>query len=89
MPIGKAPEEFIWENLGTSADNTEITNSARAIHAVADSHSYIDAIVNELGIDRKVALDRIVEQLTKEPCWTGYVANIMNWIDARIANGDV
>lgn len=89
LPAEKAPEKFIWENLGSSADNTEITYSARLIHAVADSHSYIDAIVNELGIDRKVALDRIVEQLTKEPCWAGYVANIMNWIDERVANGDV
>lgn len=89
LPMGKAPEEFIWENLKNSANNNEITQSARNTNAVADTHSYVNTIIDELGIDRKVALDRIIEQLTKEPCWTAYVAEIMDWIDARIANGDV
>lgn len=89
LPEGKAPEEYIWECLNASADDTEIIRIAKSIQAVANSHSYVNSIIDNLGIDRKVALDRIIEQLTKEPCWNGYVANIMSWIDTRMANGDV
>lgn len=89
LPLDKSPEEFIWENLKASADNNEIIKTARNINAVADSHSYVNTIIDNIGIDRKVALDRIIEQLTKEPCWDDYVSNIITWLDARIANGDV
>lgn len=89
LPVGKTPEEYIWEVLNNSADDNEIIRSAKSIHAVADKHSYVDRIIDDLGIDRKVALDRIIEQLTKEVCWNGYVSNITSWIDDRIANGDV
>lgn len=89
LPMDKAPEEFIWENLKISADNNEIINAARSINAVANKHSYVNSIIDDIGIDRKVALDRIIEQLIKEPCWNAYVANITAWMEARITNGDV
>lgn len=89
LPEGKAPEEFIWEQLRASAEDNEIIRISKSIHAVADTHSYVDSIIDNLGIDRKVALDRIIEQLTKEPCWSGYVTNIMAWIDTRIAAEEV
>lgn len=89
LPQDKAPEEFIWESLKESADDNEITSTARSINAVADTHSYVNSIIESIGIDRRVALDRIIGQLAKEPCWGAYVVNIIAWIDARIANGDV
>ena len=89
VPAGKAPEEYIWEQLNSSVYDNEIIRSAKAINAVADTHTYVDRIIDDLGIDRYVALDRIIEQMTHEPCWNGYVANIMNWIDERFARGDV
>ena len=89
IPEGKTPEEYIWECLNASDDDNEIIRAAKAIHAVADKHSYVNFIIDDLGIDRKVALDRIVGQLTQEPCWSGYVSNVLAWMDERINNGDV
>lgn len=89
LPADRTPEEFIWECLNSSTDDSEIIRVSRSILGVVDKHSYVNRIVDCLGLDRRVALDRIVEQLTKEPAWGGYVANIMSWIDARIADGDV
>ena len=62
---------------------------ARSIQAVDDPHAYINFIIDELGIDRMVALDRIAGLLVKDANWSNYVGNIMNWIDERIASGDV
>lgn len=89
LPPSKAPEEFIWEAFNASVYDTEIIRSAKNIRAVVDKHSYVNAIIDDLGIDRMVALDRIVEQLTKEPCWNAYVAPVIAWMDERIANKDV
>ena len=89
LPEGKTPEEYIWECLNASTDDNEIIMTAKSIHAVVDKHSYVDLIIDDLGIDRKVALDRIIDQLTKEPCWEGYVSNVTGWMDSRIVNGDV
>ena len=89
IPEGRTPEEYIWESLNASTSDNEIIAAAKSIHAVVDKHSYVDLIIDNLGIDRKVALDRIIGQLTQEPCWNGYVRNILDWMDARIAYGDV
>lgn len=89
LPVGRTPEQFVWERLRASAENDEIPQVARSIQAVDDPHAYINFIIDELGIDRMVALDRIAGLLVKDANWSNYVGNIMNWIDERIASGDV
>ena len=88
LPANTPPEKYIWDQLRNSVRNEELNNMARGIHAVDDTHKYVDDIVRDLGLNRTVALSQIIQSLSMEPSWADYVSELSQWADDRIAAGE-
>ena len=51
---GVSPETYIWETLISSVIENEITNAARSISYIDDTHRYMRDIIDQLGLSKEV-----------------------------------
>jgi hypothetical protein len=61
----------------------EIIELARSIHAVDNSHSLINLIIETLNIQHNVGLNEIVRVAAHSPFWATYVSELRDWLSAR------
>lgn len=85
LPAGTPPEKFLHDLLCASANDTELTRSAKAIAAVADSHEYISRIVNEMDMSEDVVINQIVHEVAQTKSWHDYTSEIRDWLCDRKA----
>lgn len=83
LPSQTAPEKFIYDMLIETKENSEIVDCAKQISTVQNSHDWIDEIVRRIGLDRKLALYRIISVVSEHNDWESYVENIRDWLIAR------
>lgn len=88
LPANTSPEKFIWEELRNSTQNEEENEIARSINAVDNSHKYVNDIVRTLGLNREVALYKIINNISCGDRWADYISELGKWADERIAAGD-
>ena len=88
LPANTPPEKFIWEQLRDSEQNGELNKLAQSIGGVDNTHGYIDDIINDIGLNRKVALSQIINSVSYEACWDDYISELGQWADARKEAGD-
>ena len=90
LPQNVKPEPFLHEIIknitsSLSAEHQEIVDVANDIHVADDSHRYIDDIIDRLGLERSVGLNKIIELVSTTPEWDTYTADIQVWLDQRIS----
>jgi len=90
LPLETKPEAYIWEILRAEDPTTyagmggEIVSAAQEIAVVADSHQYVQRILDRTGYERAVGLLRVVDTLATTAAWPSYVAEIESRIRSCI-----
>ena len=89
LPENTKPEKYIHSIIVSleGIDNNEfneIIKVARQIEAVDDSHKYVDDIITRLDLNRDVGLSKIIDLFSSTQAWSGYVANVKDWLDLQI-----
>ncbi|MDO7597759.1 MAG: AAA family ATPase [Pseudomonadota bacterium] len=89
LPEDAKPEPFlhrIIRNLTASqnAEHQEIINVAKEINVADESHKYIDDIIERLGLDRGVGLNKIITLVSGTEEWQEYTAEITDWLEQKI-----
>lgn len=89
LPADSKPEPFLYDILCNLADfqdpeSQEIINVARDIHVADESHKYIDDIIDRLGLDRSVGLNKIIDLVSTTEYWEEYTRDVRNWLSAKI-----
>lgn len=87
LPGGSGPEEYFHDMIrnapiGVGPEQDEIIQTAQGINAVANSHDYIDAIIQRLGYERR-DYKAIVDFLSTQAFWGNYTQPIRDWLSAR------
>ncbi len=89
LPHQSRPEPYIYRQLlGVaqvhSEEVNEILREAHQLPVVDDSHSYVNDIINSLGVERAVGLARVVDAFAKSDAWNDYVAPIHDWLVSKL-----
>lgn len=85
---GVSPETYIWETLKSSEIENEITEAARSISYVDDTHRYVGDIIDQLNFSKEVGQTKVCEQFRCETHrWDNYIVQLADWINNRIAAG--
>ena len=89
LPQNIKPEPFLHEIIKNitelqSAEHQEIVNAANDIHVADESHRYIDDIIERLGLQRSVGLNRIIELVSTTHEWEAYTVDIKVWLEQKI-----
>jgi len=53
------------------------------LKAVSDSHGWIDEIVKEVGQAEEILLYQIMELVSENARWPGYIQDIREWIEQK------
>lgn len=90
LPEGHNPESYVHYLLCSDLiqdlkdEETEIIEAAKKIKYVKDGHKYIDQVIDELGINRAVALNNIISLVSKHPEWNDFMTSIVEWMTPRV-----
>ena len=90
LPEGEKPEPYIYKQLMTLEDglSEEIDEILREVHQLQvhnDSHSYLNEIIESMGVDRSVGLARIVDAFSRSDVWTDYIAPVHTWLESKVS----
>lgn len=80
LPADTAPEKFIYDMLLDLDEPDELTDCAKSIWTVTDSHEWLDQIVERLNQDRGIILYQIIERVSKHDKWSAYIKEVWEWL---------
>ncbi len=91
LPDGEKPEKYYHSLICNIDDNklnndeeyNEILRVARDIQNVGDSHKFFDNIIERMGYNREVGLDKLVNLLSLTSEWDNIKRNIKNWLENK------
>ncbi len=83
LPDSTPPEKFIYDLIISLDQSDEITDCAKQITSVTDSHDWIDGIISRMHQDRKLVLYQIVELVSESEQWLAYIKPIHQWLQNR------
>lgn len=83
LPNNTSPEKFIYDLIICLDQSDEITDCAKQITSVTNSHDWIDGIVSRMHQDRKLVLYQIVELVSESEQWLAYIEPIHHWLQDR------
>lgn len=89
LPENKNPEQFLHSiicqmNQYDAPDRQEIIDAANQIFVANDNHNYIDDIIDRLGLDRSVGLNKIVDLVSLSSEWPAFIQDIQEWLREKI-----
>lgn len=89
LPQNLKPEPFLHEIIKNitepkSIEHQEIINAANDIHVADESHKYIDDIIERLGLQRNVGLNKIIDLVSSTNEWKNYTVDIRSWLEQKI-----
>lgn len=71
-------------NQYDAPDRQEIIDAANQIFVANDNHNYIDDIIDRLGLDRSVGLNKIVDLVSLSSEWPAFIQDIQEWLREKI-----
>lgn len=83
LPNNTSPEKFIYDLIVGLDQSDEITDCAKQITSVTNSHDWIDGIVSRMHQDRKLVLYQIIELVSESEQWLAYIEPIHHWLQDR------
>lgn len=89
LPGGSKPEPFLHHIISVihgdlTAEQQEIVDAANDIHVADESHKYIDDIINRLGLERSVGLNKIIDLVATTDIWQDYTMDIREWLQNNV-----
>ncbi len=87
LPAKTPPEQFLHQILINTDSNDEITQIAKSIQAVNNTHDYLNKIIQRLGKSKDVGLYMIIDKLSSSNDWVDFIAPVKKRIsDLRVKN---
>lgn len=87
LPLPQSSPEFnIYSmlcELPPSTEETEIIKAARRIHAVSDSHNWIDTITKQIDDSSDIIMYEVLKLVSTSPKWNSYIKPITTWLSER------
>lgn len=87
LPLPQSSPEFnIYSmlcQLPTSTEENEIIKAARRIHAVNDSHDWIDKITKQIDDSSDIVTYEVLKLVSTSPHWNSYIEPIITWLTER------
>lgn len=84
LPDNCPPEKYIYDLLISSVqENKELVKMAKQLHAVSNSHQWLDELVERMGHDEEYILNKIVEIVANNPKWGDYIMPIRQWLQKK------
>lgn len=80
LPDGTCPEKFIHDLLLDVDGADEVTDCAKQVTGVTDSHDWLNQIVERMNQSRKIILHKIIEQAAESGKWPAYVEQVRSWL---------
>lgn len=83
LPERSCPEKFIYDLLLDVDGADEVTDCAKQVTGVVDSHDWLNQIVERMNQDRKIVLHKIIKQAAESNKWPAYVEQVRSWLIKR------
>lgn len=80
LPLGMAPEKYIFDMLIEMDIQNEIVRCAKQLKAVSDSHQWLDELTSRMGHEKEQILFRIIDIVSQNPRWGHYIEDVHNWM---------
>lgn len=80
LPEDTPPEKYIYDLLLDLDSETELTECAKQIMSVNDSHEWLNKIIERMHQDRVIVLFQIIQDVAESEKWANYIAPIRNWL---------
>ena len=80
LPEGISPEKFIHDLLLDVDGADEVTDCAKRVTGVTDSHDWLNQIVERMNQKRNIVLFKIIEQAAESCKWPAYVEQVRSWL---------
>ena len=80
LPEGVCSEKFIYGLLLDVDGADEVTDCAKQVTGVTDSHDWLNQIVERMNQNRNIVLLKIIEQAAESDKWPAYVAQVRSWL---------
>ena len=89
LPQNLKPEQYLHSIIRRMdqpdhPDRQEIIDAANQIFVVDESHKYIDDIIERLGIERGIGLNKIIDLVSLSPEWRDFTQEIQIWLRDKI-----
>lgn len=84
LPVGLAPEKYVFDMLIEMDSQNEIVAIAKKLNAVADSHQWLDDLTSRMGQGKELILYKIINIVSQNIGWEKYIKDVRAWmIDKR------
>lgn len=89
LPQNLKPEQYLHSIIRRMdqpdhPDRQEIIDAANQIFVADESHKYIDDIIERLGIERGIGLNKIIDLVSLSPEWPNFTQEIQVWLRDKI-----
>ena len=89
LPPNVKPEKY-YHQLICKLDDEILDDEQKGIQKIAkkieytdDSHKYFTLIIEEIGFDKKVGLNKLVDMLAKTSEWKTIIQEIDDWLETK------
>lgn len=80
LPDDVFPEKFIYDMLIDLNNYDEITEYAKQINSVTDSHDWLNIIIKRINQERNITLYQIIDNVNEHENWENYIKNVREWL---------
>ena len=70
--------------ISSSTEENEIIKAARRIHAVSDSHDWIDTITKQIDDSSDIIMHEVLKLVSTSNKWNAFVKPIVKWLTERL-----
>jgi hypothetical protein len=88
LPSQKSPEQFILNCIHTltiqlDEENEEIKNIAYDIVNAGDQHNLVNLLIQQMGANKEIGLNRIIRVASKSPDWSIFSEPVHVWLEDK------
>lgn len=82
-PLFESPDYFIIRIIKELNSDSEINNIVSDLGILQDGHDYIKRIAHQLGVDKKAAGAKLINEVKNSDEWKNYIQPISDWLLIR------
>ena len=83
LPENTPPEKYIYDMLISIDSDCEVSECAKFIQNVNDSHDWLNKIIDQMNQPREIVLRDIIDLVAEHPDWDKYTQNVRNKLQEK------
>ncbi len=83
LPENTPPEKYIFDMLVSIDSDSEISECAKFVQNVSDSHEWLNKIIEQMNQNREIVLRDIVEIVSEHTDWCRYTQNVREMLKEK------